>query len=178
MPINRNELASTYLLPVIDAGVRVGATADGPLRGLTVRPRLLTADAMPVIDAGVRVGATADGPLRPDRTASAPHRRRPCLWCRGSISADAIRVEKLPTEHREQLVREGYVAGGFDLVARLEIDVAADESVRTVMDAAAVVREQTATVVNVWMSKLGGPTAALQAAQAAAAGGLGVMLEG
>jgi hypothetical protein len=29
MPINRNELARTYLLPVTYAGVRVGATADG-----------------------------------------------------------------------------------------------------------------------------------------------------
>ena len=29
MPIDRNELASTHLLPVIYAGVRVGATADG-----------------------------------------------------------------------------------------------------------------------------------------------------
>jgi L-alanine-DL-glutamate epimerase-like enolase superfamily enzyme len=38
------------------------------------------------------------------------------------------------------------------------------------------VRERTATVINVGMSKLGGPIAALQAAQVAAAGGLGVMV--
>jgi L-alanine-DL-glutamate epimerase-like enolase superfamily enzyme len=63
-----------------------------------------------------------------------------------------------------------------DLVAQLGIDVAADESVRTVADAARVVREHTATVINVGMSKLGGPTAALQAAQLAAANGVGVMV--
>lgn len=63
-----------------------------------------------------------------------------------------------------------------DLVARLAIDVAADESVRTVADAAKAVREHTATVLNVGVSKLGGPTAALQAAQLAAAGGVGVMV--
>ena len=56
-----------------------------------------------------------------------------------------------------------------DLVARLAIDVAADESVRSVADAVSVVRQRTATVVNVGLSKLGGPTAALQAAQVAAA---------
>lgn len=53
-----------------------------------------------------------------------------------------------------------------DLVARLVVDVAADESVRSVADAASVVRERTATVISVGMSKLGGPTAALQAALA------------
>jgi L-alanine-DL-glutamate epimerase-like enolase superfamily enzyme len=63
-----------------------------------------------------------------------------------------------------------------DLVARLAVDIAADESVRSVAEAATVVRERTATVVNVGMSKLGGPTAALQAAQLAAAGGVGVMV--
>jgi L-alanine-DL-glutamate epimerase-like enolase superfamily enzyme len=63
-----------------------------------------------------------------------------------------------------------------ELVARLTVDVAADESVRTPADAETVARERTATVVNVGHSKLGGPTAALQAAQIAAAGGLGVMV--
>jgi hypothetical protein len=77
-----NDLASTYLLPVIDVGVRAGTTADGSLSALTAGLRLLTPD-------------------------------RPCLWCRGTISADAIRIENLPAEQRAQLAREGYVAGGF-----------------------------------------------------------------
>ncbi len=47
---------------------------------------------------------------------------------------------------------------------------------RTVPDAAAVVRAGTATVVNVGLSKLGGPTAALDAARIAAASGEGVMV--
>jgi muconate cycloisomerase len=54
--------------------------------------------------------------------------------------------------------------------------VAADESVRTVGDAATVARDGSATVVNVGLSKLGGPTAALQTAHVAAAHGLGVMV--
>jgi L-alanine-DL-glutamate epimerase-like enolase superfamily enzyme len=63
-----------------------------------------------------------------------------------------------------------------DLVGRLSVDIAADESVRTVDDAATVARERSATVVNVGLSKLGGPTAAIAAAQIAAANGLGVMV--
>ena len=38
------------------------------------------------------------------------------------------------------------------------------------------VRERTATVLNVGLSKLGGPTAALQSAQIASANGVGVMV--
>lgn len=37
-----NDLASTYLLPVIDVGVRAGAKKDGTLSGLTAEVRLLT----------------------------------------------------------------------------------------------------------------------------------------
>jgi L-alanine-DL-glutamate epimerase-like enolase superfamily enzyme len=55
-------------------------------------------------------------------------------------------------------------------------DVIADEAVRTVADSASVAAARSATVVNVGHSKLGGPTAALQAAQVAAAHGLGVMV--
>lgn len=39
-----NDLASTYLLPVIDVGVRAGSKTDGTLAGLTAEVRLLTAD--------------------------------------------------------------------------------------------------------------------------------------
>jgi L-alanine-DL-glutamate epimerase-like enolase superfamily enzyme len=94
--------------------------------------------------------------------------------------SDAIRaldrVRAIGIELLEQPLPPGAEQFQRDLVARLAIDVAADESVRSVTDAARVVRERTATVLNVGMSKLGGPTAALQAAQVAAAGGGGVMV--
>jgi hypothetical protein len=75
-----NELASTYLLPVVDVGVRVGARKGGVLSGLVSELRLL-----------------------------AP--ARPCLWCRGAISADVIRAENLPEEERQRLQAEGYIVG-------------------------------------------------------------------
>lgn len=94
--------------------------------------------------------------------------------------SDAIRalerVREIGLELLEQPLPVGAESFQRDLVARLAVDVAADESVCSVIDAARVVREHTATVVNVGMSKLGGPTAALQAAQVAAAGGVGVMV--
>jgi muconate cycloisomerase len=94
--------------------------------------------------------------------------------------SDAIRaldrVRAIGLELLEQPLPLGAEQLQRDLVARLAIDVAADESVRSVADASRVVRERTATVINVGMSKLGGPTAALQAAQFAAAGGVGVMV--
>jgi L-alanine-DL-glutamate epimerase-like enolase superfamily enzyme len=62
------------------------------------------------------------------------------------------------------------------LVEELRVDVAADEAVRAVADASTVARERSATVVNVGHSKLGGPTAALHAAQVARAAGVDVMV--
>jgi L-alanine-DL-glutamate epimerase-like enolase superfamily enzyme len=69
-------------------------------------------------------------------------------------------------------------ASGFQtqLVGGLRVDIAADEAVRTVSDAAMVVRDRTATVINVGHSKLGGPSAAFHAAQIAASSGVGVMV--
>ena len=94
--------------------------------------------------------------------------------------SDAIRaldrIRAIGLELLEQPLPPGAEPFQRDLVARLAIDVAADESVRSVADAVSVVRQRTATVVNVGLSKLGGPTAALQAAQVAAAGGVGVMV--
>ncbi len=75
-----NDLASTYLLPVIDICVRVGAKAGGYLTALPAEVRVLT-----------------------------PH--TPCLWCRGAISANAIRIENLPPEQRGRLRAEGYLQG-------------------------------------------------------------------
>lgn len=76
-----NELASTYLLPVIDVGVRVGAKTPTYLSGLLAEVRVLTPTT-------------------------------PCLWCRGTISADVIRVENMSAHERELLKREGYVVHG------------------------------------------------------------------
>jgi len=77
-----NDLASSYLLPVIDVGVRVGSRPGGSLCGLTSEIRVLT-------------------PMTP------------CLWCRGTISGDTIRVENLPKGERERLQRDGYVSTTF-----------------------------------------------------------------
>jgi hypothetical protein len=76
-----NDLASAYILPVIDVGVRAGAKKDGALAALSAEVRILTPDT-------------------------------PCLWCRGSISADVIRAENLPLKQRELLRRDGYLPGG------------------------------------------------------------------
>jgi hypothetical protein len=76
-----NELASTYLLPVIDVGVRVGAKENNHLSGLLAEVRVLTPTT-------------------------------PCLWCRGTINADVIRAENLPSKERQKLEREGYIVGG------------------------------------------------------------------
>jgi muconate cycloisomerase len=98
------------------------------------------------------------------------------MWSPSDAARALARAGEIGFELLEQPLPVGAEPFARDLVARLAIDVAADESVRTVTDAATVARERTATVVNVGMSKLGGPTAALQAAQLAAANGLGVMV--
>jgi L-alanine-DL-glutamate epimerase-like enolase superfamily enzyme len=98
------------------------------------------------------------------------------MWSPSDAIRALGRISAIGIELLEQPLPPGAEPFARDLVARLAIDVAADESVRTVGDAMTVVRERTATVVNVGLSKLGGPTAALQAAQLAAAGGVGVMV--
>jgi hypothetical protein len=76
-----NDLPYSYLLPVIDTGVRVGSRADGRLAGLVAELRMLTPTT-------------------------------PCLWCRGVLNADTIRIENLPEEQLQRLEREGYLTGG------------------------------------------------------------------
>jgi muconate cycloisomerase len=98
------------------------------------------------------------------------------MWSPGDLARALERAPEIGLELLEQPLPVGAEPFLRDLVAQLRIDVAADESVRTVADAAAVARERTATVVNVGLSKLGGPTAALQAATIAGAAGLGVMV--
>jgi muconate cycloisomerase len=98
------------------------------------------------------------------------------MWTPSDAIRALARVPQIGLELLEQPLPVSAARFQRDLVARLSIDVAADESVRTVGDAATVAWERSATVVNVGLSKLGGPTAALQAAQVAAAHGLGVMV--
>jgi L-alanine-DL-glutamate epimerase-like enolase superfamily enzyme len=98
------------------------------------------------------------------------------MWGPSDVIRALDRVREIGLELLEQPLAVGAEPFQRDLVSRLEIDVAADEAVRTVADAARVVRERTATVVNVGLSKLGGPTGALHSAQVADAGGVGVMV--
>ena len=98
------------------------------------------------------------------------------MWSPSDAIRALDRVRAIGLELIEQPLSPGAEPFQRDLVARLAIDVAADESVRSIADAMSVVRERTATVINVGLSKLGGPTAALHAAEVAAAGGVGVMV--
>lgn len=67
---------------------------------------------IPLIDIGVRVGQRVDGSLDSlvlERRVQLP--QGPCLWCWGVLSAEEIRVELLPPDERDKLIREGYVTG-------------------------------------------------------------------
>jgi L-alanine-DL-glutamate epimerase-like enolase superfamily enzyme len=98
------------------------------------------------------------------------------MWGPSDLIRALDRAGEIGLELLEQPLPVGAESFQRDLVARQAIDVAADESVRSVTDAAVVVRDRIATVINVGHSKLGGPTAALQSAQLAAANGVGVMV--
>jgi L-alanine-DL-glutamate epimerase-like enolase superfamily enzyme len=100
------------------------------------------------------------------------------MWSVGDATRALARVEEIGLELIEQPLPVAAAHSQRDLVTRCVVDIAADESVRCAADAVTVVREGSATVVNVGMSKLGGPTVAQQAAQIASAGGLGVMVGG
>jgi len=72
---------------------------------------LAYAYGVPVLDVGVRAGAR-DGALAglaAEVRVLTP--TTPCLWCRGTISADVVREELLPAEQLEQLRRDGYLVG-------------------------------------------------------------------
>ncbi|MFC4056156.1 mandelate racemase/muconate lactonizing enzyme family protein [Actinomadura syzygii] len=98
------------------------------------------------------------------------------MWTPSDLIRALSRIEAIGLSMLEQPLPRTAAAYQYELVGDLRVDVAADEAVRTVADAAEVVRERLATVVNLGHSKLGGPTAALHAAQIAAAGGTGVMV--
>jgi len=63
---------------------------------------------LPVIDMGVKVDS-ADGVIR-DVTGRVTTLMpgEACLFCRGRISSEGIRVEQLPEEQRRNLIAEGY----------------------------------------------------------------------
>lgn len=61
-----------------------------------------------------------------------------------------------------------------ELMSGQPVDIIADEAVRTVADAGRVVAEGTGSVLNIGLQKIGGPTAAMQAASVAQAYGVGV----
>ncbi|MGH2842683.1 MAG: mandelate racemase/muconate lactonizing enzyme family protein [Solirubrobacteraceae bacterium] len=98
------------------------------------------------------------------------------MWTPGDLIRAIPRIQELGLRMVEQPLPPS--ASGFqrDLLAALRVDIAADESVRTLSDAVRVVRERSATVMNVGHSKLGGPTAARQAAELALSAGMGVMV--
>jgi muconate cycloisomerase len=98
------------------------------------------------------------------------------MWSPPQLIRAMPRVEELGLRFLEQPLPLSAAAFQRDLVASGRVDVVADEAVRTVTDATTVARDRTATVINVGHSKLGGPTAALQAAHVAHANGLGVMV--
>lgn len=100
------------------------------------------------------------------------------MWEPSDLVRALPRVAEIGLEMLEQPLPPSAAAMQARLVSGHSVDICADEAVRTVADAARVVAEQSATVINVGHSKLGGPTAAMQAAHVAQANGIGVMVGG
>jgi L-alanine-DL-glutamate epimerase-like enolase superfamily enzyme len=82
------------------------------------------------------------------------------LWTPSDLVRALPRVREIGLAMLEQPLPPSAAAFTTRLVEELRVDVAADEAVRTAADASAVVRERSATVINVGHSRLGGPTAA------------------
>ncbi|MBA0050915.1 hypothetical protein E0L36_08405 [Streptomyces sp. AJS327] len=98
------------------------------------------------------------------------------MWSPSDLKRALPRVEEIGLCALEQPLAPAAWAYQRSLVTDPRVDVVADESVRTVADAAGVVGQRSATVVNLGHAKLGGPTAALQAAHVAGASGMGLMV--
>lgn len=98
------------------------------------------------------------------------------MWTPSDLIRALPRVREIGIRMLEQPLPVTAVDFQRSLVDRLEVDIAADESVRTVDDAARVVRDRSATIINVGHSKLGGPSAALHAAGIALGCGVDVMV--
>lgn len=98
------------------------------------------------------------------------------MWTPSDLIRALPRIREIGLRMLEQPLPPSAAAYQRGLLAGSGLDVCADEAVRTVTDAARVAAEGSATVVNLGHSKLGGPSAALQAAQLADAAGLGLMV--
>ncbi|MGH2863291.1 MAG: mandelate racemase/muconate lactonizing enzyme family protein [Solirubrobacteraceae bacterium] len=98
------------------------------------------------------------------------------MWTPTQLGRALRRIDELGLSLLEQPLAPSAAAFVRDLIGSLAVDVAADEAVRTVGDAVTVVRDRSATVINLGHSKLGGPTAAMQAALIADAAGVGLMV--
>lgn len=96
------------------------------------------------------------------------------MWEPSELARALDRAAEIGLRGFEQPLPLSAVALQQQLMAGRTVDIIADEAVRTVTDAAGVAARGTATVMNVGLQKLGGPTAALQAAHIAAANGIGV----
>jgi L-alanine-DL-glutamate epimerase-like enolase superfamily enzyme len=98
------------------------------------------------------------------------------MWTPSDLVRVLPRVGEIGLSMLEQPLPPAAAAFQRQLVGDFKVDIAADEAVRTVADTATVVRERTATVINLGHSKLGGPTAAVQAAHIAGASGVNLMV--
>jgi L-alanine-DL-glutamate epimerase-like enolase superfamily enzyme len=98
------------------------------------------------------------------------------MWTPSDLIRALPRVREIGLTMLEQPLPRHASGFLYQLVGELRVDICADESVRTVDDAATVVRDRTATVINLGHSKLGGPSAAMHAGQIALGGGVDVMV--
>lgn len=96
------------------------------------------------------------------------------MWEPGDLIRALSRVDEIGLRGIEQPLPLAAHGLQNQIVVGHSVGIIADEAVRTTSDAARVVTERSATVLNVGQSKLGGLTAALQAAQLAHAHGCGV----
>jgi L-alanine-DL-glutamate epimerase-like enolase superfamily enzyme len=98
------------------------------------------------------------------------------MWTPSDLVRVLPRVDEIGVSMLEQPLPPAASAFQHQLVGDLKVDIAADEAVRTVADSATVVRDRTATVINLGHSKLGGPTAAMHAAHIATGSGVDLMV--
>lgn len=117
------------------------------------------------------LATSATSPARPSALRKPAATR---MWNPSDLIRALPRVHEIGLAMPEQPLPPAAAAFQRELVGALRVDTAADEAARTVADAAAVVADRSATVLNTGHSKLGSPTAALRAAQIAHANGVGV----
>lgn len=96
------------------------------------------------------------------------------LWEPSDLLRALPRVEEIGLQALEQPLPLAAAPLQRHITSGRSVDIIADEAVRSPADATRVVQEASATVMNVGQSKLGGLSAAMQAAQIAQAAGIGV----